>query len=117
MIVWSGWGFLTVLFAVSGAVLGNALKPVLDRSFVHLPGSTGLAVGLLAAACVNWLVGMRLNRAPGRDIIDAKAGQRLVFRRPNSLFWIPMQYVSVLMLIAAVLAVLGVLDAPSGQPG
>ena len=75
-IVWSGFGFIAVILALGFGALGDAvLHPAID----HL--------------------------RPGRELIDPKTNQRVVLRRNHSLFWIPIQYVSALMLIAAVVVV------------
>ena len=113
MIVWSGWGVLTVVFALLAVGIGAVLQPVLDGSGLVLPAATGLAIGLVIAAVINWVVGRRLNRAPGREMIDAKTGQRVTIRRRHSLFWIPMHFFSVVFLLFAVGAVAGLLDTPA----
>lgn len=107
MLIWSGWGALTVLFAMAAAVGGVALEPVLGR--LGLPAQSGIEIGWLIAALVNWLVGTRLNNGPTRELVDARTGQRVVLRRRHTLFWIPMQYFSVLMLILSAVAILGML--------
>ncbi|QPF92589.1 hypothetical protein [Bradyrhizobium commune] len=109
MILWSGLGILTVLFALGGAMLGSALHGLIPA----LSDQVGVAIGLLAAAAVNWWVGFRLNSRPGRELIDPKTGGRVMLRRRHTLFWLPMQYYSVLFLLVAVVA----LFAPAHRVG
>ncbi|MGU3538044.1 hypothetical protein [Methylobacterium sp. A54F] len=113
MIIWSGWGFLPVLFGGLGMVAGVLLDPLLAR--LGLPAQSGLIVGWLAAAAVNGWVGTRLNGGQGRELIDPTTGQRVILRRRHTLFWIPMQYYSVLMLLLGILAVLGALGVGSAS--
>lgn len=114
MIVWSGWGVLTALFAVGGVAVGILIETVL-RS-VGLPAQSGLVLGWLIAAIVNWLVGTRLNNGPVRELVDPRTGQRVILRRRHTLFWIPMQYYSVLMLILGAFAVLGAIGIGTPRP-
>lgn len=102
MILWSGWGILTVLFAIAGAMLGAALHGVIPA----MSGQVGIAIGLLAAAAANWWVGFRLNNRPGRELVDPNTGGRVILKRRHTLFWLPMQYYSVLLLMVAVVALL-----------
>ncbi len=105
MVIWSGWGVLAVLFAVVGAIGGIGLVDAAGGLGLGLPEDSGFALGLLVAAVVNWFVGTRLNRSLGRELIDANTGERVILRRQHTLFWVPMQYWSVVMAVFAVLAV------------
>lgn len=114
MIIWSGWGVLTALFAV-GAVAGGVLLEAVLRP-IGLPAQSGLIIGWLIAAVVNWLVGTRLNNGPARELVDPRTGQHVILRRRHTLFWIPMQYYSVLMVILGAIAVLGALGVGTPRP-
>lgn len=87
----------------------------LDLQFTKLgiPAPTGVVLTWIAGAAVNWVVGRRLNGQPGREWIDAQTGQHVILRPNHTLFWIPMQYYSVLMLLLGVLvAVISLGQAP-----
>lgn len=114
MIVWSGWGFVTVLLGLGGAALGTFLDSA--PTSVGLPAQSGLIVGWLVAAGLNWLLGTRLNNGPARELVDPRTGQRIILRRRHTLFWIPMQYYSALMLVLGALAVLGALGVGTPRP-
>ena len=102
MIIWSGWGVLTAVLALIGAVAGDqALQPLIAPLSPALPANSGIAIGLLLAALANGLIASRLN-GPGRELIDAQTGQRVVLRRRNSLFFIPMRYWTAVLLVLAV---------------
>ncbi len=104
MIIWSGWGILTLLILGGVPILGIG---ILDQ-VLHLSPERGelpwtVIVTLTLAAALNWWLGKRLNSDPGRELVDAATGQRIILRRRHALFWIPMQYWSVLPLLLAVL--------------
>jgi hypothetical protein len=98
------------LFTLAGAALGGALHGFIPALSDH----AAIAIGLLAAAAANWWVGNHLNNNPGRELIDPKTGGRVILRRRHTLFWVPMQYYSALLVLVAVIAFF--LPAPSG-PG
>jgi len=98
LIVWSGYGFLSAVIFVAGTVAGL----VLDEN-VTAVGNYGIVLGLLLAAGVNWAVGIRFNNpSKDKELIDPKTGGCVMLRRRHTLFWIPMQYWSVLPLVLAV---------------
>ncbi|MFC0406761.1 hypothetical protein [Roseomonas elaeocarpi] len=103
MVIWSGWGILTVVIV---ALVGGSVTAILAN--LAGPGSSAagyaLAVGLLVSAVVNWFVGQRLNAAPGRELVDPATGQRVTLRRRHSLFFVPMQWWSVPLVVVASVA-------------
>ena len=105
MVVWSGLGILAAVFAALGAAAGIALVDSTGGLGYGLSEEVGFALGLIIAAVVNWFVGVRLNRRPGRHMVDVDTGERIILRRRHRLFWVPMQYWSVAMLVFAILAV------------
>ncbi|WP_407529192.1 hypothetical protein [Methylobacterium oryzisoli] len=109
MIIWSGWGALTALIMGAALVAGVLVDPALAR--IGLPTPTGVVVVWVAAAVLNWVVGTRLNNRPGRELVDPRTGQVVILRGRHTLFWIPMQYYSVLILLLGAVAILGALGA------
>lgn len=96
---------LTAVIAFLAAVTRVLVDPLI--SGVGLPQQSGLVLCWLVAAGVNWFVGTRPNGRSGWELIDAQTGQRIMLRRRHTLFWIPMQYYSVLLLLLGLLAVFG----------
>lgn len=68
------------------------------------------------AAIVNWFVGVRLNNRPGRELIGTKTGQRVVLRRRNTLFFVPMQFWSVPLLVLGSASLFNPATPPVTQP-
>jgi hypothetical protein len=101
MIFWKGWGILALLIGAAGffggILLGDALfRRTQNVQVTYLVG----AAALLVAATVNWFAGRALNRT--RREAGASAFNR------HSLFWIPMEWWSVPMLIMAVVALIAI---------
>lgn len=105
MIIWKGWGILVVLIAgalagIGGATLGSALGT--DEA-----SGIGAAGGLALAAPLVFFVGQRFN-APVAGY-DPRTGQPTTFRNAHTLFFIPMQYWSILLLVLSVIVTLAVI--------
>ncbi|SEP50722.1 hypothetical protein SAMN04487843_13934 [Methylobacterium sp. ap11] len=111
MIIWSGWGMLSVLIAAAGLVGSVLLDPALAR--IGIPTPTGVVLVWVVAAAFNWWLGTRLNNRPGRELVDQRTGQIVILRGRHTLFWIPMQYYSVLMVVLGGLSVLGAMHGGS----
>lgn len=107
LFIWSGWGILVLPIVVGTAVAVGALGGVVLRALGH-PELTFIAIslGLFAAAAANWIVGRRLNSRPPRELIDPTTNQRVLLRRRHALFWVPVQYWSVPVAIAALVPLL-----------
>ncbi|EIZ86520.1 hypothetical protein WYO_0788 [Methylobacterium sp. GXF4] len=102
LFIWSGWGIVVVPVALGTAVAVGALGGLALRALGH-PELTFLAVslGLFAAAAATWMVGRRLNTTPPRALIDPATNARILLRRRHTLFWVPAQYWSVPVALAA----------------
>lgn len=103
--IWSGWGILVVLYGLAGLFVGTVIGQA-----AHLKSGQLIAIGIceILAGVALWFTGVRLNGQPARQLVDPKTGQNVVLRRRNTLFWIPMQYwTPVLMLIGVIVIVNG----------
>ena len=115
MIIWSGWGILSAIIAAAGLLGSVLIDPPLARAGIPTP--TGVVLVWVVAAGFNWWLGKRLNGRPGRELADPRTGERVILRSRHTLFWIPMQYYSVLMVLLGALAVVGAMHASApGRP-
>jgi hypothetical protein len=91
MIIWKGWGFLSVIIAIVGAIIGGLIAEQIGgpTSFRR-----GMAFGFVVAAVANWFIGRALNQS-------RREGGAGVFNR-HSLFFMPMEWSSGLMLFGAI---------------
>ena len=109
LLIWSGLGFLVIPIVVGTSVVVGALLQV-GLTLVGHPQFAFLAfsLGLFAAAWANWTLGRRLNSRPGRELVDARTGERVVLRRTHRLFWIRMEYWSIPVAVAALVPLLAI---------
>ena len=94
-VIWQGWGLLAVIIPLLCVI-----------PFAGLPNGLGLGVGLLVGAAVNAYVGHRMNNQPGKIYIDKDTGGEVIFRKKHTLFFVPMQYVSVLWAVMGLFSLL-----------
>ena len=85
MIIWSGLGFLPIIFLILFALGFSAGRhgPMSDSTLAYTFLWTGLASGAL---------GWWLRQRPARVVIDKATGKELALRRRHSLFFIPLLY-------------------------
>jgi len=85
MIIWSGLGFLVVVFVmVSGVFLYDPKAgDTIDKPFAY---------SLLVAGIASGILGYFLRRRPARTLVDKATGKEVVFRQSHSLFFVPMIY-------------------------
>ena len=98
-IVWQGLGFLGVVIPVGLIILVNL---VFGKGFSeNTPYLTELI--LILSAISIWFVGKHLNGMPGKELVDPKTNEVVVLKPRHSLFWIPLQWFSVVILAISVL--------------
>jgi hypothetical protein len=85
MIIWSGLGFLPVVFLVIFGLGFSAESngPMSNSSLAYTFFLTGLASGAL---------GWYLRKRPARILVDKATGKEIALRPSHSLFFIPMFY-------------------------
>ncbi len=97
MIVWRGWGILTLAIAVAALAAVELTAGPADAWAFRVQ----VAVALLVAAAMNLWLGRRLNAQPARVLIDAAAARRIVVRPRHDLFFVPMEYWSAAFALGA----------------
>jgi len=84
MIIWSGLGFLPVVFIILfGFASINHVGPATDGELALTCFLTGLASGA---------IGWWLRKRPARIFIDKATGKEIALRPQHSLFFIPLFY-------------------------
>jgi len=86
MIIWRGLGFLAILIPIALFIMLAMILPK-DSSYVGLGFSIG---GIL-----NWFVGKALNRENYRIKKDENTGQDVISINDHSMFWVKIEYWSV----------------------
>jgi hypothetical protein len=104
MIIWSGWGILSIVFAVIGVIVGGMVGALTGAL-------TGGVVGGGLAAFLNHIVAKALGG--GKIVIDPATQQQILLKKSNSLFFIPMPWFTPILAVAGLL--IGIMGTVAGQ--
>jgi hypothetical protein len=104
MIIWSGWGFLAAVIGFGCLLLTEySVEAAMQDEQYYQNHGWPKFVGFVVAAVVVWPVGRALNRyQPGRELIDANTGERVVLPASgggHTLFFVPMEYWAALFVV------------------
>ena len=104
MIIWRGWGFLVAVFAF-GASLAMELitESMTADADYYQKEAWPLALALVIAAILTWLVGRTLHARGGRVVIDKATGRELTIGAAHTFFFVPMHYWAVVLIALAAL--------------
>lgn len=102
-IVWRGWGILAPLILVGITMLVTSLADSLTASLNYADHHRWIyTIGALLGAAACWFIGIKLNRRPGRIVIDEKTGARIELRKTHSCFFIPFEAWAAIGVIASI---------------
>ena len=104
ILVWRGWGvavpFITLFFVI---VMQLLVDGVTGDSEYYKNHSSLLLLSMVFAATTIWMIGSRLEKTPGRIMVDKDSGQEFELKAKHDLFWIPFKWWAIpLVLIGAV---------------
>lgn len=99
MIIWNGFGILVVV--INGLCV--AAITALAGQDPNRTNAWPVSVGLFIGAILITILGYYLRKQPGRTLIDPKTGQEVVFKRKDSLFFIPVIYWGPISLVFAII--------------
>jgi hypothetical protein len=102
MIIWSGFGFLPIVFLMifGFGFSAGSNGPITDKALAYTFFLTGLATGAL---------GWWLRQRPAQIVIDKATGKEIVLRKSHSMFFVPMFYWGPIFIAMGVYEVVQVL--------
>ncbi len=99
MLIWKGLGILVFIITI---VIAVAMQLIVDQFFGAGTYKTLLwpipVAVAISGIIVGWL-GYKLNNKPGRILVDPETNETIEFKKEHSLFWIPMQYWGIILLL------------------
>lgn len=102
-LIWRGWGILAFLIPLLFFVIGTGIDFNL-QSVTQVANYIPL-VFLFLSAPVVWFLGVRLNSKPPRKLIDPQTNQQVLLKKTHSLFWVPMQYWAIVVVILGLITI------------
>lgn len=99
MIVWKGWGIMALIIPLlCSLAVGTALDAYHGENF-YQSSVWAMPAVLAVSALFVYLFGARVNNKPGRLLIDPENNERVELKQIHSMFWIPLQYWSVIIVV------------------
>lgn len=103
MIVWQGAGFAGVLVPIVFMLLGNyGLDKVFGAGY-YSAHAWAPALMLIVSAAVLWWFGKRLDNLPVKELIDPKTQEKVILKEKHTIFWMPLHYFAVALVMLALL--------------
>lgn len=100
-IIWRGWGIVVIgivfITLLAGALLGVQLS--LGRTAANVV----IALTLVPAGVLTWLLGKRMNRNKNPRVIHPQTGQTVVIRNAHELFFIRVETWGAIMVVVGIL--------------
>ncbi len=85
MIIWSGRGFLPIIFLIG---FGAGLSFILPEDQSEMATS----IAFIATGIFSWFTGKKWNGAETKKYTDQSTGEIVTVKPNHSLFWIKMEY-------------------------
>jgi hypothetical protein len=106
MIIWQGAGILVVVIAGLSFVLMQLLTDALFGKHYFVEEAWPKIVAALVAGAIIWMVGLWLNKRPGRLYLDVETHEHVEFKPRHTLFFVNMEYWGPLIVIFTLISIL-----------
>lgn len=117
MIIWSGWGFLVIVFFIIGSVIGMPVGSMVS-SDPDISMGVAVVIGGLLGGLGSFLLARKIESGKGRAFIDEATQKRIVVKpQAGSLFFIPTRYWAYITPVLAIALAALVMTTPSTGSG
>ncbi|PFE09477.1 hypothetical protein [Bacillus thuringiensis] len=107
MIIWSGWGFLVAIIVIINTLLGKAIFGSITGDATYFQDhSWPMAVMFIISGVMSWYLGKYINKPDGKVYIDAETGEKVMFNKKHSLFFIKMEYRGPILGVIAIVTLI-----------
>ncbi|MDZ4557364.1 hypothetical protein [Bacillus cereus] len=107
MIIWSGWGFLVAIIVFINTLLGKAIFGSITGDATYFQDhSWPMAVMFIISGVMSWYLGKYINKPDGKVYIDAETGEKVMFNKKHSLFFIKMEYWGPILGVIAIVTLI-----------
>ena len=105
MIVWSGHGYLVAVFVfVASLLMELGTESVFNDDNYYQREAWPLALALVTAGILSFLIGVKLNSAGERRLVDPETNEEVVVASGNhSLFFLKMHWWGPILFVIAVI--------------
>ncbi|MDM5428537.1 hypothetical protein SB773_16785 [Bacillus sp. SIMBA_074] len=107
MIIWSGWGFLVAIIVIINTLLGKVIFESITGDATYFQDhSWPMAVMFIISGVMSWYLGKYINKPNGKVYIDAETGEKVMFNKKHSLFFIKMEYWGPILGVIAIVTLI-----------
>ncbi|PEW71395.1 UNVERIFIED_ORG: hypothetical protein EDC93_103606 [Bacillus cereus] len=107
MIIWSGWGFLVAIIVIINTLLGKVIFGSITGDATYFQDhSWPMAIMLIISGVMSWYLGKYINKPNGKVYIDAETGEKVMFNKKHSLFFIKMEYWGPILGVIAIVTLI-----------
>jgi len=104
MIIWNGWGFLVAVFVFVCSLIAQLITDnVAGEGKYWDVYKWPLALALIVAGILSWIVGRYLANRKARVLIDKETGKEVILTPLNALFFIKMQWWGPILAVIAMI--------------
>jgi hypothetical protein len=102
MLVWQGAGIMAVLIPIILVFVAQwGVDSYFGLGYAVTHGWQNAVAWALGAAFV-WVLGTKLEKMPGKNLIDPATGCSVELKPRHTLLWIPMKYWSIIWLMVSI---------------
>jgi hypothetical protein len=102
MLVWKGWGLMALGIPLLCSLLIEAALNSLYGDNYYKTSDWEMPLVLIVSALFVYSFGTHMNNKPGRILIDPENNETVELKRTHSMFWIPLQYWSVIIIAVSI---------------
>lgn len=107
MIIWSGFGYLTILIPIAVIWVSRILlEPVLGGSLNYDMAKWPLFIALVISSVILFFVDKKLEKEKGRIVIDKATGKEIVLKRKNAMFFIDIKYWPYIITVLGIISLI-----------
>lgn len=104
MIIWKGLGIFVPVIVFVGVFLTHWIASTIwGNSILDTHENTLVAIGMIVAALLCFIVNKLLDKQPSKTYIDKETGEQVIFKKSHSLFFIPFKYWAYILPIIGII--------------
>lgn len=98
MLVWQGWGITAVLFPLVFVLIMESLIGSPLGSNLYGAKIWSVPLACILSAIPVFILGNKLNKKPGRIVVDQETNEVIELKTKHTFFWVPLQYWSFIIV-------------------
>lgn len=103
MIIWTGWGFLVLVFLFAASFLMNLITDWQFGEGYYHEHLWAFGIALILGGVISSAVGFFLKKRNDREVIDVKTGERMIVNMSqHSIFFVPMHWAGIVLVFLGI---------------